>query len=60
MVSKHVCSYCGRSVEPGTGLMFVQNDGSIIWFCSSKCYKNYRLGRDPKKLPWTRLYLGRR
>uniref|UniRef100_A0A7J2U6E1 Large ribosomal subunit protein eL24 n=1 Tax=Ignisphaera aggregans TaxID=334771 RepID=A0A7J2U6E1_9CREN len=59
MVSKHTCSFCGSAIEPGTGLMLVRNDGSIIWFCSSKCYKNFRIGRDPKKLPWTKLYLGR-
>jgi large subunit ribosomal protein L24e len=59
MVSKHVCSFCGNPIEPGTGLMFVRNDGGIMWFCSSKCYKNFKMGRDPKKLPWTKLYLGK-
>jgi large subunit ribosomal protein L24e len=59
MVSKHVCSFCSNPIEPGTGLMFVRNDGSIMWFCSSKCYKNFKMGRDPKKLPWTKLYLGK-
>uniref|UniRef100_A0A7C4BBU1 Large ribosomal subunit protein eL24 n=1 Tax=Ignisphaera aggregans TaxID=334771 RepID=A0A7C4BBU1_9CREN len=59
MVSKHVCSFCGNPIEPGTGLMFVRNDGSVMWFCSSKCYKNFKMGRDPKKLPWTKLYLGK-
>lgn len=56
MVTKHVCSYCGSVIEPGSGVMFVKNDGTIIWFCSSKCLKNFRLGRDPKKMPWTKLY----
>ncbi len=37
-------------------MMLVKNDGSIMWFCSSKCLKNYRLGRNPKKLPWTKTY----
>lgn len=59
MVSKHACGYCGNTIEPGNGLMFVRNDGTIIWFCSSKCFKNFKLGRDPKKLPWTKLYSGR-
>ena len=59
MVSRHVCSYCGKPIEPGTGLMYVLNDGTIMWFCSSKCFKNYKLGRDPKKLPWSKQYLGR-
>ncbi len=59
MVSRHVCGYCGNNVEPGTGIMFVKNDGTIIWFCSSKCFKNFRLRRDSKKLPWTKLYSGK-
>ncbi|MCS7110904.1 MAG: 50S ribosomal protein L24e [Ignisphaera sp.] len=59
MVSKRTCDYCGSSVEPGSGVMFVRNDGTIIWFCSSKCLKNFRLRRDPKKQPWTKLYSGK-
>lgn len=48
------CSFCGRLIEPGTGIMYVKNDGSILWFCSSKCRKNYlKLGRNPRKLKWT-------
>ena len=53
------CSFCGTYIEPGTGIMFVKNDGSILWFCSSKCFKSYKMGRDPKKLPWTDKYLGK-
>jgi large subunit ribosomal protein L24e len=34
--------------------MFVRNDGSIYWFCSSKCRRNYGLHRTPSKLKWTR------
>ncbi|MEM1542300.1 MAG: 50S ribosomal protein L24e [Ignisphaera sp.] len=59
MAVKRNCSYCSNEIEPGTGLMFVRNDGTIMWFCSSKCLKNYRLGRDPKKLPWTKSYISR-
>ncbi|ABN69928.1 LSU ribosomal protein L24E [Staphylothermus marinus F1] len=51
------CSFCGREIEPGTGIMYVKNDGSILWFCSRKCYKNYLLlRRDPRKLKWTLKY----
>jgi large subunit ribosomal protein L24e len=54
------CSFCGGPVEPGTGIMYVKNDGTILWFCSSKCFKNFKLGRDPKRLPWTAYYLGKK
>lgn len=51
------CTFCGREFEPGTGIMYVNNDGSIFWFCSSKCRKNQlELGRDPRKLKWTAYY----
>ncbi len=48
------CSFCGRVIEPGTGLMYVKNDGSVLWFCSRKCFKSYLvLRRDPRKYKWT-------
>jgi len=49
------CSFCGKDVPPGTGLMFVRNDGTILYFCSSKCKKNMlKLRRNPTKLKWCR------
>jgi large subunit ribosomal protein L24e len=50
------CSFCGNPIEPGTGLMYVLNDGTIMWFCSRKCFKSYKMNRDPRKLKWTRKY----
>ncbi|OYT30866.1 MAG: 50S ribosomal protein L24 [Thermoprotei archaeon] len=48
------CSFCGRVIQPGKGMMYVRNDGSILRFCSSKCYKSMlKLRRDPRKLKWT-------
>jgi len=47
------CSFCGGKIEPGTGLMFVRNDGSVLYFCSSKCERNLRLGRKPQRVRWT-------
>lgn len=49
------CSFCGADVEPGYGWMYVKADGTIMYFCSSKCRKNYlNLGRNPKKVGWVR------
>jgi len=57
MVRIEKCSFCGKEIEPGTGLMYVKLDGSILWFCSRKCFKNHVvLNRDPRKLKWTRYY----
>ncbi|MBN2517639.1 MAG: hypothetical protein JXB14_02235 [Candidatus Altiarchaeota archaeon] len=57
MVTKKVCSFCGRSIEPGTGKMVVSLSGSISFYCSSKCEKNkIKLGRNPRKIKWTMVY----
>ncbi len=48
------CSFCGAEIEKGTGLMFVKNDGTVLWFCSHKCFRNHQLGRNPRKLKWAR------
>lgn len=54
MVKMQKCSFCGRDIEPGTGMMFVRNDGTVLWFCSSKCRKSLvEMKRDPRKLKWT-------
>lgn len=38
-------------------MMYIRNDGSILWFCSSKCRKSaVKLKRDPRKLKWTNYY----
>ena len=33
------CSFCGNDFAGGTGMMYIKNDGSILWFCSGKCKK---------------------
>jgi large subunit ribosomal protein L24e len=48
------CSFCGTEIPPGTGLMYVQKDGKILYFCSKKCEKNMlKLKRKPRKVKWT-------
>jgi len=53
MVEQHVCSFCGNQLEPGTGKMYVKKDGSVMYFCSSKCQHNQKLGRVPRRVEWT-------
>ena len=36
------------------GTTVIQRDGSIKFYCSSKCRKNVVLGRDPLKTTWVR------
>ncbi|MDD1684567.1 MAG: 50S ribosomal protein L24e [Methanoregula sp.] len=53
MVEQHVCSFCGVPLEPGTGKMLVKKDGTIFYFCSTKCENNQKLGRVPRRVQWT-------
>lgn len=46
------CTICKGNVIKGTGKMYVRNDGRIFHFCGSKCQKNWKMGRVPKKLKW--------
>jgi len=48
------CSFCGEEIAEGTGKMYVRRDGSIYFFCSSKCEKNNQLGRIPRKVKWVK------
>ncbi len=48
------CSFCGKEIPEGTGKMYVRRDGSISFFCSSKCEKNNKLGRVPRKVKWVK------
>jgi len=51
------CSFCGKKIEPGTGMMYVRKDGTVFTFCSSKCERNMiRLKRKPRKVKWTQTY----
>jgi large subunit ribosomal protein L24e len=54
VVEQHTCNFCGEMIEPGTGTMFVKKDGTIFYFCSSKCKNNNKLGRVPRKVQWTK------
>ncbi|PIN81972.1 50S ribosomal protein L24e [Candidatus Woesearchaeota archaeon CG10_big_fil_rev_8_21_14_0_10_30_7] len=49
------CSFCGKEIEQGTGMMFVKKDGKVLHFCKMKCEKNmFKLKRTPSNLLWTK------
>jgi len=51
------CSFCGESIERGTGKIYVKKDGKILHFCSNKCEKNmFKLKRKPANFKWTKFY----
>ena len=46
------CSYCKKHYEIPRGLTFVLSNGEVLYFCSSKCKKNWNMGRRADKLSW--------
>ena len=47
------CSFCGGAVEPGTGKLYARKDGTVFYFCSTKCQRNLNLRRIPRRVSWT-------
>jgi large subunit ribosomal protein L24e len=51
------CTFCGNTLEKGTGKMYIKKDATIFYFCSTKCEKNMlKLQRVPRTVKWTRTY----
>ena len=51
------CVFCGKEESPYKGVHLITNDGSMNFYCSSKCRRNaLNLKRDKKKLKWTEAY----
>lgn len=56
-MEQRVCSFCGESIEPGTGLMFVKRDGSVYFFDRRRCKVSLlEFGRLPRKFKWTKAH----
>lgn len=51
------CVFCGVEKPNFTGVFLMRNDGSVNFFCGSKCRKNMlKLGRDKRKIRWTEAF----
>ncbi|MCK5659807.1 MAG: 50S ribosomal protein L24e [Methanosarcinales archaeon] len=55
-MAQYKCTFCGTLMEEGTGAMLVKRDGSIAYYCSSKCKNNVKLGRVARRVEWTEEY----
>ncbi len=49
------CSFCSDAIPKGTGWLYAKKDGTLFYFCSSKCRKNQLdLKREGRKQKWTK------
>ena len=51
------CIFCGKEEYAFKGVHLIKNDGSVAYFCSSKCRFNVlKLRRDKRKIGWTEAF----
>ncbi len=51
------CSFTGKKIPLGQGLMLVQNDGRVYYFLNKKAERNMmKLGRKARTTKWTTEY----
>jgi large subunit ribosomal protein L24e len=49
------CAFCKTSIPPGTGMLYVKNDGKQFRFCKKKCEKSMLvLKRKARTIEWAR------
>ena len=47
------CIFCGKDEHAHKGMNYLKNDGTVNYFCSSKCKSNaLKLKRDKRKVRW--------
>jgi len=48
------CSFSGKELPIGKGIMYIKSDGKILYFIDRKAEKNMlKLGRKPQNVKWT-------
>jgi ribosomal protein L24E len=48
------CSFSGKVIPPGQGIMYVKNDGRVYYFLNKKAERNMmKLDRKARTTRWT-------
>jgi large subunit ribosomal protein L24e len=51
------CSFSGKDIPKGQGIMYVRKNGQVLWFMNSKCERNFlKLKRKPVNFKWSTHY----
>jgi len=51
------CSFSGKEIPKGKGMMYVKKDGTVYYFYDSKCRNNFlNLKREGRRQKWTPAY----
>ncbi|MFT4312906.1 MAG: 50S ribosomal protein L24e [Candidatus Woesearchaeota archaeon] len=51
------CSFSGKEIPPGKGIMYVKKDGKVLYFIDRKAEKNMlQLNRKPRTTRWTQSF----
>jgi len=57
MVKVNRCTFCGKDIPPGTGMMYIRTNGEIYHFCNSKCRKfKITYNKNPRLIRWTSFF----